>query len=85
MTVAVEITEAMKTLPDLVKRVKNGDEIVLSDSATPVARIMPVERTESTLESGPNLALFKDLIGSISRRPDGAVNHDRYLCEIMKS
>lgn len=84
MTVTIRLAEAVKRLPALLSGLKIGDEIILEQGAKPVARILPMERTESTPESRPNLALFSDLIGSISGRPDGAVSHDRYLCEAMK-
>ena len=84
MTVTIGLAEAVKRLPALLSGLKIGDEIILEQGAKPVARILPMEQSESPPESGPNLALFKDLIGSISRRTDGAANHDRYLCEAMK-
>ena len=41
MTIEVELQEAMKSLPDLLRRAVAGDEIILAEDSKPVGRILP--------------------------------------------
>ena len=41
MTIMVTIQEAKTTLPELLARVLAGDEIIISEQGTPMARLTP--------------------------------------------
>ena len=52
------IAEAKTRLADLIERVANGEEILLTRRGDPVARIVPVERLSNILGAGrqdPNI------------------------------
>jgi len=48
----VNIHEAKTHLSRLLTRVQGGEEIVIARSGTPIARLVPLDRTEGTREMG---------------------------------
>jgi antitoxin (DNA-binding transcriptional repressor) of toxin-antitoxin stability system len=54
MTKTVDITEAQKSLPELVDLASKGNDIIISRGEQPVARLVPVGREAKTRTPGLN-------------------------------
>jgi prevent-host-death family protein len=52
MTDTVSVHEAKTHLSRLLERVRCGEEIVISRSGTPIARLVPFERQRKPLKGG---------------------------------
>lgn len=55
---AVDLKQAGAHLADLVEQARRGEEIVLTESGEPVARIIPISRTQSQRQFGSARGLF---------------------------
>ena len=47
----VNITSFQKNVPDFLELVKNGDEIILTKSDIPFAKIIPIEKKSSNIKT----------------------------------
>jgi prevent-host-death family protein len=50
VTVTVGIRELRSNLRAYLQRIRAGDDVIVTDRGTPVARLTPVERGQTTLE-----------------------------------
>jgi prevent-host-death family protein len=50
----LDIHEAGERLADLIARARAGEEVIISENGKPVARLGPVEATDSNLSSLPD-------------------------------
>lgn len=58
---SVPISELEANLGDVLRRVKEGETVTLTDRDTPVARIVPMERAGSDLRVRPAQGRMSDL------------------------
>ena len=49
---AIELSQAQSRLRELVQEAVRGEDVILTDGGEPVARIIPVDRTQEPREFG---------------------------------
>jgi prevent-host-death family protein len=77
-TKTVDVREAQTNLRDLLSLVREGTEIVLTDSATPLARVVPIAFLPCRVWPGYTPGLFGPVMISMNRyqRPSGPDRHE---------
>jgi len=64
----VGIREAKVQLSKLIKLVKNGQEIILTDRGTPVGKIVPMEKNALPLSERIRRLEEQDIISSVKKK-----------------
>ncbi len=67
-----------------VKAMYEDGKITLLEKIPHIRRarvIVTVLEEEESIEQNVNITFFDDLVGAVSLRDDGSVNHDKYLSE----
>ena len=68
MTQTVSVDEAQNKLPDLLAEALAGDEVIITEHGTPVARLVPVVAHSNKLWLTPIRSGLRALIEGLSRR-----------------
>jgi prevent-host-death family protein len=78
--VEVGVSEARAALSRLLKLVEQGDEVLITRSGEPVARLVPVERQEPAREepAREEPARIIDVRDALFRRPRAVENIDLF-------
>ena len=69
MTTEVKIAEFKSHLSDHLRRVRQGQEIVIKDRETPIARVVPYEEPRRQLVVRPATKSFREIEAILAARP----------------
>ncbi len=56
----VSVSEAQKILPELIQKIEQGEQVVITQAGTPVATLMPAQRRGSGFGSMKGLIKMSD-------------------------
>jgi prevent-host-death family protein len=71
MKTEVRIAELKSKLSEYLRSVQRGNEVVIKDRETPIARLIPYQERPQRLTVRPAIGSLKDLDQMVFRRPKG--------------
>jgi prevent-host-death family protein len=71
MKTEVRIAELKSKLSEYLRSVQRGNEVVIKDRETPIARLVPYQERRQRLTIRPATESLKDLDQMVFRRPKG--------------
>jgi prevent-host-death family protein len=71
MKTEVRIAELKSKLSEYLRSVQRGNEVVIKDRETPIARLVPYQERRQRLTIRPATGSLKDLDQMVFRRPKG--------------
>jgi prevent-host-death family protein len=71
MKTEVRIAELKSKLSEYLRSVQRGNEVVIKDRETPIARLIPYQERPQRLTIRPATGSLKDLDQMVFRRPKG--------------
>ena len=71
MKTEVRIAELKSKLSEYLRSVQRGNEVVIKDRETPIARLIPYQERRQRLTIRPAIGSLKDLDQMVFRRPKG--------------